>query len=273
MELLQVDAHRKFEAPGEGETLIHSALSHKRIRIVARAPSFKYVLSGREVYHYRGRRIALEPGDFLFVQAGVEIEAEIASRTETVGLCAYLNGDDASLIETPFLLMRAPGAYNATAREINSRIERGRLKAAYLQDGFSELKTIALGTAAALQGNYKRLQLSREAARVDLFARLERARGYILDNLYSPINLDALAKRAGLSKHHFLRQFKAAYGQTPIQFFSAARLEAAHARIARGGDSVETVSALFGYSGQAAFSKAFKRRYGIAPSSAKASKF
>ena len=270
MELLQVDAHRKFESPGEGETLIHSALAHKRIRIAARAPSFKYVLSGREIYHYRGRRIALNPGDFLFVHAGVEIEAEIASRTETVGLCAYLNRDDASLIETPFLLMRAPGAYNAAAHEISGRIGRGKLKSAYLQDGFSELKTIALGAAVGLQENYKRLQHAREAARVDLFARLERARGYILDHLYSPLNLDELAKRAGLSKHHFLRQFKAAYGQTPIQFFSAARLDAANARIAHGDANIETVSALFGYSGQAAFSKAFKRRYGVAPSRVKA---
>ena len=265
MHFVQVDPERRFQDPQPGETLIHSRFRRERIAISSKAPSLKYVIAGAETYLFDGVRTTLRPGDFLFVRAGVEMTVEIDAGCETVGLCAYTDEDDAPDADAPFLFMRAPDAYAAAAADIGGRIKRGALKAAALSDGFNDIKSAGLSAARNGYAAYQRLDQAREATRRDLFARLDRARAYILDHVDRPMTLDALARHAGMSKYHFLRQFKAAYGVSPMRFFADARLDAARRRLLNASGGLEEVACAFGYSGQSAFSKAFRKRYGFSP--------
>ncbi|MCP4564205.1 MAG: helix-turn-helix domain-containing protein [Bosea sp.] len=87
---------------------------------------------------------------------------------------------------------------------------------------------------------------------------------WILTNLATPLEVPALADRAGLSERTFHRRFVAATGETPARFVETARLDAARMLLCRGL-SLKSVAAEVGLSPAARFSEAFERRFGVSP--------
>lgn len=78
--------------------------------------------------------------------------------------------------------------------------------------------------------------------------------------------VDALAQLAGMSRSHFTATFSRVVGTTPLAYLNAWRLALGHSRLG-AGRSVKVVAAQVGFGSQAAFSRAFTRRYGYSPSS------
>lgn len=79
------------------------------------------------------------------------------------------------------------------------------------------------------------------------------------------LDLDAVAGHAGYSRSHFVRAFKAAYGETPGQYLSRRRIDRA-AELLRSADlSVTEVCMLVGFSSLGTFSARFKSRTGLSP--------
>ncbi|WP_138467687.1 helix-turn-helix transcriptional regulator [Poseidonocella sp. HB161398] len=74
-----------------------------------------------------------------------------------------------------------------------------------------------------------------------------------------------LAALAGMSRSRFLRAFAATVGQSPIAYLAGWRLTLARALLADGG-RIKPVAAQVGFGSAAAFSRAFSRQFGIAPS-------
>jgi AraC family transcriptional regulator len=95
---------------------------------------------------------------------------------------------------------------------------------------------------------------------------LERARAFVEANAFGPLSLDSLAAVAGLSSYHFVRQFAARFGTTPMAFVRDQRMELAAARL--GGDNPPTLFDLaydLGFETQEGFTRAFKRAHGVSP--------
>ena len=88
--------------------------------------------------------------------------------------------------------------------------------------------------------------------------------GWIQANLDEPLDVPALADRAGLSERTFHRKFVAATGQTPARFVETARLDAARLLLSRG-TSLKSVAAQVGLFPAVRLSEAFERRFGVAP--------
>lgn len=80
------------------------------------------------------------------------------------------------------------------------------------------------------------------------------------------VSIDDLARSAGISPFHFIRQFAAVFGTTPHQFRIERRLEHARRLLARGEHSVTEVCMEVGFSSLGSFSALFTRRVGEAPS-------
>lgn len=80
------------------------------------------------------------------------------------------------------------------------------------------------------------------------------------------IHIDALAGLVGLSRHHFLRQFHRATGQTPGQFVIEHRLWRARALLSASRDPVSNIAARCGFTTEAHFAYTFRRRFGLPPS-------
>lgn len=97
-----------------------------------------------------------------------------------------------------------------------------------------------------------------------LLQRLLRARDLIHDAYASPLELEALARAAGLSRYYFLRSFAAAFGEPPRAYLTRVRLEAARRALARGRGVTETCLEV-GFESPSTFSGLFARRFGTAP--------
>ncbi|OGN95970.1 MAG: hypothetical protein A2Y89_00795 [Chloroflexi bacterium RBG_13_51_18] len=94
--------------------------------------------------------------------------------------------------------------------------------------------------------------------------RLQQALDYIESHLESGITLEKLAAEAGYSPGHFVWIFRAATGQTPMEYARYRRMTEAARAILSGDDIVETVFR-FGFSAQDAFTRSFKNTIGLTP--------
>jgi AraC-like DNA-binding protein len=93
--------------------------------------------------------------------------------------------------------------------------------------------------------------------------RLCRARDVLRED--TAITVRDVARDAGISPFHFIRQFDAVFGATPHQFRTQARLERARALLATG-QSVTEVCFAVGFSSVGSFSDLFSRSVGTPPS-------
>jgi AraC family transcriptional regulator len=81
-----------------------------------------------------------------------------------------------------------------------------------------------------------------------------------------PLNREVLAAVAGFSIPHFHRIFTATMGESSVSYVRRMRLERAGRKLRMGAVDITEVALAAGYDTHAAFSKAFKQRYGFSPS-------
>jgi AraC family transcriptional regulator len=102
---------------------------------------------------------------------------------------------------------------------------------------------------------------------------IQRVVAYAARHLDEDVSLDALAALGKLSKFHLQRRFLAASGETPKQFTLRLRLARAAAMLLVTRDSVLDIALASGFQSHEAFSRAFRRVFGIAPSAYRARGF
>jgi len=100
----------------------------------------------------------------------------------------------------------------------------------------------------------------------DTFRRLCRARDFLHDRHAEPLGLADLARQAGLSRFHFLRLFRDAFGVTPHEYLTRVRLGRAKTLLAVDHHSVTEVCFDVGFSSLGSFSTLFAERFGCPPS-------
>jgi AraC-like DNA-binding protein len=100
----------------------------------------------------------------------------------------------------------------------------------------------------------------------DVFRRLVVLRDWLLaDPAAAPAQAE-LARRAGLSRFHFLRRWKEAFGVTPHEDVTRLRIARAKALLAGDRASVTDVCFEVGFSSLGSFSTMFAERAGCPPS-------
>lgn len=96
--------------------------------------------------------------------------------------------------------------------------------------------------------------------------RIDRALDRIHADRGDPIDLDALASEACLSKYHFARVFTSRTGETPMRFLWRVRLERAARRLAFDAEARITDIALdCGFASSQSLAHVFQGRFGISP--------
>lgn len=85
-----------------------------------------------------------------------------------------------------------------------------------------------------------------------------------------PLRVDDMARVAGLSRAHFIREFQRAFGETPHAYLLTRRLERA-AALLRGTDrSVAAICFDVGLESVGSFTSSFTRTYGVPPTAYRA---
>jgi AraC-like DNA-binding protein len=76
---------------------------------------------------------------------------------------------------------------------------------------------------------------------------------------------EELAGEVGLSRSAFAEQFSRAMGESPMRYLSQQRLLVASRRLRESRDSLARIAFETGYESEAAFSRAFRRAFGLPP--------
>ena len=93
----------------------------------------------------------------------------------------------------------------------------------------------------------------------------------LVDARYSePLTVDDLARAAGLSRGHFSREFRSAFGESPHAYLLTRRLERAAAMLRNTDRSVTDICFSVGLQSLGSFTTSFTRTYGLSPSAYRA---
>src|ERR1700731_1413711 len=80
-----------------------------------------------------------------------------------------------------------------------------------------------------------------------------------------PWTVESLAGACGMSRSAFAVRFKNLVGETPLEYLTGWRMQKATGLLQKGDKKLFEVAKSVGYDSDAAFSKAFKRVFGVAP--------
>ena len=105
----------------------------------------------------------------------------------------------------------------------------------------------------------------RMSTRVELYRRLSRSIDYIHANVGEKIDLQDLSAASLLSKYHFLRLFKLAFGLSPYQYIQDLRIEKARGILSKTTLPVADLAYSLGFDNPQSFSRLFFQRLGLYP--------
>ena len=100
---------------------------------------------------------------------------------------------------------------------------------------------------------------------------LLRARDLVDARYAEPLAVDDLAHAAGLSRAHFSREFRRAFGESPHAYLLTRRLERAAALLRSTDRSVASICFSVGLRSVGSFTTSFTRAYGMTPTAYRAS--
>jgi AraC-like DNA-binding protein len=111
--------------------------------------------------------------------------------------------------------------------------------------------------------------VSQRSSRANISAaptrRLVRARDAIDGRYSEPLDVAALASVAGLSRAHFSREFRRAFGKAPHQYLLALRLERAAELLRMTERPVKEICSSVGWRSVGSFTATFSKKFGVPP--------
>ena len=111
----------------------------------------------------------------------------------------------------------------------------------------------------------KHLFVSKGDQMVTLTGDMIQAREYIHAHAHdTALNLEEVARRAHMSKYHFLRRFKQAFGRTPHRYLQNIRIDCVRRAMVRG-ESLSEVAHACGFYDQSHMIKTYQKFYGHTP--------
>jgi AraC family transcriptional regulator len=280
----------RSRAPLQGSVLGFSLLSALATPVPFRRFGIKYVEQGVEHYKVNGRHYAVRPGEYLLVNALCRGRVDIDAPTPVMGLCADL---DPVLMDGMLNAIQQAEATNVpglssffTSEEfLENRYSAEGTRVGALMRSFVERfrhdpcgphvvtgsAYMALAEAVVLDHlpvipGLRRVQALRAGTRKDIYRRVEMGRSLIHDRFNERLEVADMAAGAAMSEYHFFRAFRAVHGLTPHQYLLDLRLRHAQELLRRGVYQMADVALMCGFVDHPNFSKAFKRRFGLSPS-------
>jgi AraC-like DNA-binding protein len=99
---------------------------------------------------------------------------------------------------------------------------------------------------------------------------LLRAKDFADARYVEPLGVDDLARAAGLSRAHFSREFRRAFGESPHAYLLTRRLERAAALLRTTDYTVAQICFCVGLKSVGSFTTSFTRTYGASPTAYRA---
>lgn len=256
-------------APPAGR-LVVSRLGGGESLVVADAPALKIVLEGEEIHEVDGRPYRLTPGRFLIVEPGKPYRVTTSARNRTLGVCAYIPSRATTPVQECVvgraLLQTIATPAGRRLLELAGKLHNEGCGQDDLAKFIAELDIIRRDLIHEASQHLNRFAVRKPATRHLIMNRLETARSHLHATLDRMVTLDELARVAGMSSFHLARHFSEIYGSPPTRYHRRVRLDAAATALAAGETSVTDIALAHGYAELSAFTHAFRREFGTAPS-------
>lgn len=250
--------------------------------------SVKSISRGYEVYETQGARRTVDPGRYLILNHGQRYTCHIESDAPVEGFCVWFRPGFAeqvlgSLQNGPEKLLDDPEAragavifldhlypHDDLVSPVISRMHRafndGWSTREWLDEQFHLLAEGMLRSQERVKKEIDQVAAVRRSTRLETYRRLHRAKDFLDSNLNTPLALGEVASVAWLSPHHFLRQFQQLFGETPRQYQTRRRMEAARDLLIRTDQPVTDICFSLGFESLGSFSWLFRRLHGSPPS-------
>jgi AraC family transcriptional regulator len=170
---------------------------------------------------------------------------------------------------TPFLffnqLHRRDATFNALIRAILTSYKETGFNKLRFEEQLMALLSYHLQQHRHIAEMVNNLPPVRKTTRIELYKRLSRAMDVLRSGFCGEISLDQLAAEACISKYHFLRLFRMAYGLSPYQYIQHLRLEKARILLTNSLIPITDLAGLLGFDNSQSFSRLFFQRTGLYP--------
>jgi transcriptional regulator GlxA family with amidase domain len=92
-----------------------------------------------------------------------------------------------------------------------------------------------------------------------------KAQTYIEQNYHHPLTVEEIAGKSNMSKRNFIRRFKKATQNTPLEYIQRVKIEAAKKALEKGPQNIGTLIYDVGYNDAKTFRNVFRRFTGLTP--------
>lgn len=92
-----------------------------------------------------------------------------------------------------------------------------------------------------------------------------KAQTFIETNYHLPISMEQIAEQTNMSKRNFIRRFKSATQNTPLEYLQRVKIESAKKALEKNTDDVTSLMVNAGYNDIKTFRKVFKQITGLTP--------
>lgn len=272
----------------------YSVISDFSAPVVYRNFAIKYVANGTEMYHANGNKYFVNSREYLIANRFCEGYVEIESRKPVAGICIELSSELLAQVVATHLRPDAAEPDTGLDRffntdhflenkyaagktrlgqlllELDSLIARQPIKNIQLNNDFYfSLAEKIVEDHIPIFKNLQQVKAIKTSTKKDLIRKLLCGKQYIEENIHNSFSIAEVAKHSGLSEYHFFRLFKEVFGISPHQYLIQQRLQYAHKMLTLQKTSISALAIETGFTSVHAFSKSFKKHFGISPRQAR----
>ena len=242
-------------------------------------------LKGESVVEVNGRSNRIRQGFFYLSNQSQHYTLTVDQKTEIETFNIHfgdylvdqvwqsLTRSENDLLENEFQVPAEPIAFhNRVFRKSESfdhrlmKIKEAEASPMRLEEELSKLIETLLSEEMKLRNIARSLPAIKRATREEIIKRLSCATDLIYATYDRPLTLDEMAAASCLSKFHFLRLFRVAFGKTPGQFLDELRIDKAKEQIRKTDLTIHEIGRNLGFKNASSFSRMFYNQVGVYPS-------
>lgn len=279
-----------LEKPVDANIMYFSNFNGAYIENIFRNFSIKYCLSGQMHYQINKRNIEV-PQDHFFIankqpggvgyaypnEPGKRLCIDINQKTVNEAWLVYTMGNPdfdnilcGQFSEPIFFENVYRSSHNVLGgwvRKLVSRISTDPNASREInEEVFLHIIELVMSQEIGMKTSLSHLRQIKTSTREETLRRLLRAKDYINDNFLNNPSIKVIAQHCMMGEFHFYRYFRDAFGQSPYQFILEKRLEYSKTLLDSDELKMHDLALTCGFVDMFTFSKAFKRKYGLAPS-------
>jgi AraC-like DNA-binding protein len=259
-------------SPLDSVKIVRVSCAQVRAQVIYE-PSILIIAQGRKIGFLGGKRYVYDENHYLVVPVPMPFECTTEC-TEATPLLGVQIRIDPAMVGELLLEMEDDKTINGVNRGIYSTAMTDELTSATIrlvESLQSPVESRILGRQAVREILYRVLCGNQSAAlravaiRHSHFGQISKVMRKLHAEYASAIDIESLAREAGMSVSTFHANFKAVTSTSPLQYLKSIRLHRARLLMIQNGHTASSAATEVGYESASQFSREFKRFFGSSP--------